>query len=95
MLGFSYSLEPVKENSQQRTLRATLSFGVAAVLGWPFTALLAVPFVLEELLLRGHANTYSLTARFGRLVKVAHLPVLLLVSLSRYSTVRVHRPLLY
>ena len=34
-----------------RTAAGIMWFGIGAVVGWPFAGLLAVPFVLEELLL--------------------------------------------
>lgn len=63
MLAFSYAVYPVSMTSSRlpwtfpsasrRTLLATLLFATGAVFGWPFSILLAVPFVFEELLLRG------------------------------------------
>lgn len=37
----------------ERLIVATLSFAAGAILGWPFAIILALPFVLEQLFLRG------------------------------------------
>lgn len=37
----------------ERLLLSTLSFAAGAVLGWPFAIILAIPFVFEQLFLRG------------------------------------------
>jgi alpha-1,2-mannosyltransferase len=51
-LGLSYAMAPVSSDSK-RTLRATLCFAASAIVGWPFSVLLAVPFVFEELCVCG------------------------------------------
>lgn len=54
MLAYSYYLEPSTTNTRgdRRVTMATISFALAAILGWPFAALLALPFVVEELFVK-------------------------------------------
>lgn len=54
MLAYSYYLEPSTTNirGDRRVTMATISFAIGAILGWPFAALLALPFVVEELLVK-------------------------------------------
>ncbi|KAH7105027.1 glycosyltransferase family 22 protein [Auriculariales sp. MPI-PUGE-AT-0066] len=63
MLGMSYFMFPTSALGSRlpynfptgfkRVLYATLSFAAGAVVGWPFSILLAIPFVFEELFLAG------------------------------------------
>ncbi|KAF9015664.1 glycosyltransferase family 22 protein [Cyathus striatus] len=48
-LAFSYALAPSKLADNRRTLSAVILFAAGAILGWPFSLALAIPFVLEEL----------------------------------------------
>ncbi|KAH9897963.1 glycosyltransferase family 22 protein [Cubamyces lactineus] len=52
-LAFAYALEPPSSSGTRRTLFATLAFATGAVLGWPFAIAVAIPFVIEELLVAG------------------------------------------
>ncbi|KAI5452293.1 mannosyltransferase [Naganishia albida] len=54
MLAYSYYLEPSTTNirGDRRVTMATISFAIGAILGWPFAALLALPFVVEEMLVK-------------------------------------------
>ncbi|KAG9087602.1 mannosyltransferase [Ceratobasidium sp. UAMH 11750] len=49
----SFSFAPPSSSRTQRTLAATVLFATSAIVGWPFSLLLAVPFVLEELFVYG------------------------------------------
>ncbi|KAF9486554.1 glycosyltransferase family 22 protein, partial [Pholiota conissans] len=49
----SYAFIPTSSKNARRTLAATLSFAVGAVVGWPFSLALAIPFVFEELFVYG------------------------------------------
>lgn len=49
----SFSFVPPSFSRVQRTLAATVLFATGAIIGWPFSLLLAVPFVIEELLVYG------------------------------------------
>ncbi|KEI38671.1 glycosyltransferase family 22 protein [Mixia osmundae IAM 14324] len=52
MLAYSFAMSPVS-SSFQRTVLATVCFAAGAIVGWPFSIVLAVPFVFEELVLSG------------------------------------------
>lgn len=55
MLGFSYGwhLATSTDTGTSRAYKATLCFAVGAIVGWPFSAALGVPFVLEQLFTTG------------------------------------------
>lgn len=80
MLGYSYAIEPVTTANKNRTLKATTAFGVAAILGWPFTAFLALPFVLEEVLTSGRDASLKVLKRLSGLVQAALPSLAMLVS---------------
>ncbi|TFK41811.1 asparagine-linked glycosylation 9 protein isoform a [Crucibulum laeve] len=48
-LAFSYAFTPASLNDNRRTLAATLLFAAGAIVGWPFSLALAIPFIFEEL----------------------------------------------
>ena len=52
-LAFSYALQAPQEKRSRRTMIATLAFAAGAIVGWPFSLAVAVPFVLEEMFLAG------------------------------------------
>lgn len=78
-LGWSFALEPVANNSD-RTAKAVLCFSAAAIVGWPFSILLAVPFVVEELFLRGRAGKYTFVSRLFGLIKGSSTSLALLAN---------------
>ncbi|KAF9469842.1 glycosyltransferase family 22 protein [Collybia nuda] len=53
LFAFSHAMEPASFRNSRRTLMATLSFATGAIVGWPFSLALAVPFVFEELFVFG------------------------------------------
>lgn len=55
MLASAWSFYPATSTAtgRSRALKATLCFAIGAIVGWPFSAVLAVPFVLEQLFLTG------------------------------------------
>ncbi|KAF8585144.1 glycosyltransferase family 22 protein [Ramaria rubella] len=53
LLAFSYALRLPEKFGTRRTILATFSFATGAIVGWPFSLLVAVPFVLEELFVCG------------------------------------------
>ncbi|KII93600.1 glycosyltransferase family 22 protein [Plicaturopsis crispa FD-325 SS-3] len=73
-LAFSYAFEPPSARNGYRTLISTVLFAAGAVVGWPFALALAIPFVLEELLVRGADRVASsawqtwIVARWTRLI---------------------------
>lgn len=46
---FSYSFAPSSAKNYLRTLATTILFATGAIVGWPFSLALAIPFVFEEL----------------------------------------------
>lgn len=108
----SFALEPARSQSvpaspalpsatTNRTLKATAAFASGALLGWPFALVLALPFVLEELLVysgnvvpAGRLLSF-LRARFIGLLKaglissVIALPILVIDTLYYGRTVLV------
>lgn len=48
-LAFAYSIIPSSSRNPHRTLYVTLLFATGAIVGWPFSLALAIPFVFEEL----------------------------------------------
>jgi alpha-1,2-mannosyltransferase len=95
-LAYSYALRPASLDEQgTRCARlATFWFAVGAIVGWPFSALLAVPFGVEQVFVRagdvveseGEALTAWWVKRVGRLVSaglmglIVVLPVVLVDS---------------
>ena len=55
MLAFSYSFHPATSDPTgiKRTYRATFFIALGAIVGWPFSAALGIPFVIEQLFLTG------------------------------------------
>ena len=52
-LAWSFSFQAPSQSTRSRTLGAVLCFAVGAVVGWPFSLFLAVPFVIEEVCVYG------------------------------------------
>lgn len=55
LLAFSYGFHPATSTptGQSRAIKTTVWVAVGAIVGWPFSAALGVPFVLEQLFLTG------------------------------------------
>lgn len=87
-VAFAVSMEPTTSRNKRRTMLATLAYAAGALVGWPFSIAVAVPFVFEELFLYG-GDTVSPQARFGwqvarwgRLIVCGLVAALLLVRTS-------------
>ncbi|KAI8987796.1 Alg9-like mannosyltransferase family-domain-containing protein [Mycotypha africana] len=52
-MAFSYALRPVSDVDNSRTYKTIFWIGLGAIGGWPFAALIGVPFAIEELLIFG------------------------------------------
>lgn len=85
MIAFAYALEPSSNKNWRRTLFATLAFATGAIVGWPFSAAVAIPFIFEEMFLYS-GDTVSpkdrlfwRIARWRRLVVCGLVAALLLV----------------
>lgn len=90
-LAFSYALEPPSVPNNRRTLIATLLFATGGIVGWPFSLALAIPYVLEELFVRGadivtpNEETVWMLTRLRRLVVSGALAALLFVRFPHHS----------
>ncbi|KAI0375445.1 glycosyltransferase family 22 protein [Pilatotrama ljubarskyi] len=91
-IAFAYALEPPSSDNMRRTLFATLAFASGAVVGWPFSLAVAVPFVLEELFVGGTDKVTSenrgwwLYARSKRMFTAAGVAALLFVPVVALDT---------
>ncbi|CAL1694092.1 unnamed protein product [Somion occarium] len=91
-IAFSWSIEPTNNRNFRRTLLSTLAFATGAVVGWPFALAVAIPFILEELVLRGTDIVPSekrvswLLARYGRLATCGAVAALLFVPVVALDT---------
>jgi hypothetical protein len=85
-LAFAYAVEPSSSTNYRRTYMATTTFAAGAIVGWPFALVVAVPFVFEELFMRGvdrvPANAYVswMLQRWQRLVMAGAVAALIFVS---------------
>ncbi|KAL7310854.1 mannosyltransferase [Mucor circinelloides] len=52
-MAFSYALRPVSDIDLKRTYTVVFWIGLGALGGWPFAALIGVPFAFEEVLIYG------------------------------------------
>ncbi|CAO3665119.1 unnamed protein product [Rhizopus microsporus] len=52
-MAYSYALRPVSDIDPTRTYRVVFWIGLGALAGWPFTALIGIPFAMEEVLIFG------------------------------------------
>ncbi|THH03959.1 hypothetical protein EW145_g5876 [Phellinidium pouzarii] len=52
-LALAYTLDAPALTNTRRPLFAVVSFAAGAIIGWPFSLAIAIPFVFEELFIRG------------------------------------------
>lgn len=71
MLAFSFVLQPPTFFTRNRAYGATFFFGLGGLFGWPFCAILGVPFVIEELLVYGRE---VMVDENGKVVQMARSP---------------------
>ncbi|WFD27558.1 dextrin dextranase [Malassezia nana] len=87
-VAMAWAMAPAGTEAWSRTWRATLSFAVGALAGWPFGLVIALPYVWEELFLRGCDTTCvkwrRATRWLGAVLAAAlvALPILLVDSLA-------------
>ncbi|KIP10081.1 glycosyltransferase family 22 protein [Phlebiopsis gigantea 11061_1 CR5-6] len=92
MVAFGFSLEAASNTNMRRTLYATLAFATGAIIGWPFSAAVAIPFVFEELYLYGQdtvapkARTSWRIARWKRFATCGLVAALLLIPVVAIDT---------
>ncbi|TFK77397.1 glycosyltransferase family 22 protein [Pluteus cervinus] len=86
-LAYSYAITPSSSSDTRRTLMATLSFAIGAIVGWPFALALAIPFVIEELFVYGADRVPTGTqlswfiGRWKRLISAGSVSLLVLLPL--------------
>ncbi|KAI0715109.1 glycosyltransferase family 22 protein [Earliella scabrosa] len=91
-LAFAYAVEPSTLSNTRRTLFATLAFASGAIVGWPFAAAVAVPFVIEELFVTGADKVTSesraswLVSRWKRMLTSTAVAALLFVPVVALDT---------
>lgn len=85
-IAFAHSIEPASNSNFRRTMISTLAFATGAIVGWPFSLAVAIPFVFEELFLYGTDKVMSenktawRVARWKRMLTCAAVAALLFVS---------------
>jgi alpha-1,2-mannosyltransferase len=52
-MAFSYVFRPVSDVDRSRTYKVVFWIGLGALAGWPFAALIGVPFAIEEVVIFG------------------------------------------
>lgn len=90
MLALSYGFHPATSTStgKSRAVKATVWTAVGAIVGWPFSAAMSIPFVIEQLFLTGGeiavgSARQSLTAkRWGTMIWAIALGATVAVSRS-------------
>ncbi|EJF67085.1 asparagine-linked glycosylation 9 protein isoform a [Dichomitus squalens LYAD-421 SS1] len=91
-LGFAHAMERPSNSNMRRTLFATLCFATGAIVGWPFSLAVAIPFVLEELFLTGadkvtsETRTSWLTTRWQRMAICGAIAALLFIPVVAIDT---------
>ncbi|KAF9896573.1 mannosyltransferase, partial [Lobosporangium transversale] len=83
MLFFSQMLQSPGQHSSKRTFWAIFWVGLGALLGWPFSAAVGLPFALEELLIHSRDHSKKKTVRFRdwrvmRLVRLTTFAIIVL-----------------
>ncbi|TFY64294.1 hypothetical protein EVJ58_g2719 [Rhodofomes roseus] len=92
-IAFSYALEPSSNKNMRRTMFSTLAFATGAIVGWPFSLAVAIPFVFEELFLYGTDKVTSenktswMIARWRRMFTCAAVAALLFIPVVALDTV--------
>ncbi|KAI7825165.1 Alg9-like mannosyltransferase family-domain-containing protein [Gamsiella multidivaricata] len=84
MMFFSQMLQPPRHHSGKRTFWAIFWVGLGALLGWPFSAAVGLPFALEELLVHSRNHSRKKTVRFRdwRMVRLLQLTTSTIVVLG-------------
>ncbi|KAI7894344.1 Alg9-like mannosyltransferase family-domain-containing protein [Mucor mucedo] len=70
-MAFSYALKPVSDIDRTRTYKVVFWIGLGALGGWPFAALVGLPFAAEEILIFGRD---TMTKEDGTVVRSLAVP---------------------
>jgi alpha-1,2-mannosyltransferase len=65
-MAFSYAFKPVSDVDLSRTYKVVFWIGLGALGGWPFAALIGIPFAIEEVLVFGRD---TMTTEDGTVVR--------------------------
>ncbi|KAI8993202.1 Alg9-like mannosyltransferase family-domain-containing protein [Pilobolus umbonatus] len=72
-MAFSYSLRPVSHVDRSRTYKVVFWIGLGSLAGWPFAALIGIPFAIEEVLIYGRDTTNGVRHPQWRVKRVVRL----------------------
>ncbi|KAI5477022.1 alpha-1,2-mannosyltransferase, glycosyltransferase family 22 protein [Pseudohyphozyma bogoriensis] len=86
MIGSAFAFTPVDGGLKRITI-ATVAFATAAIVGWPFAALLGVPLVFEQLFLRGTEKVAAGTSALWAAKRARNLFVAGVAGLSLFLPV--------
>ncbi|OBZ88717.1 Alpha-1,2-mannosyltransferase alg9 [Choanephora cucurbitarum] len=67
-MAFSYALRPVSDIESTRTYKTVFWIGLGSLAGWPFAALIGIPFAVEEMLVFGRNTS---TKKDGTIIRSA------------------------
>ncbi|KAI9272239.1 Alg9-like mannosyltransferase family-domain-containing protein [Helicostylum pulchrum] len=71
-MAFSYALKPVSDIDRSRTYKVVFWIGLGALGGWPFAALVGIPFAIEEVTIFGRDTMTQEDGTVVRSVAGAH-----------------------
>lgn len=71
-MAFSYALKPVSDIDRSRTYKVVFWIGLGSLAGWPFAALIGIPFVIEEITIYGRDTMETADGTIVRSVAGAH-----------------------
>lgn len=88
LLAFSHAIRLPNKSDTRRTVLATFFFATGAIVGWPFSLLVSVPFVLEELFVFGSDRVQSTDRGVWQWNRVKRLVFSGLMAASLFVSVR-------
>ncbi|KAI8148525.1 Alg9-like mannosyltransferase family-domain-containing protein [Fennellomyces sp. T-0311] len=71
-LAFSYALRQPNQITAKRTYRVVSCIGLGALVGWPFSAAIGIPFVIDEVLVYGHDGAVDAQGRVVQIIRPAN-----------------------
>ncbi|KAI8367633.1 Alg9-like mannosyltransferase family-domain-containing protein [Radiomyces spectabilis] len=71
-MAFSYILRPPSHVDRSRTYYAVFWIGLGALLGWPFSAILGLPFAIEEVVVYGRDTTIDKEGKVIQVIRSTH-----------------------
>lgn len=86
-MAYSYILRPPMHMNDKRTNFGVFWLGLGALLGWPFSGAIGIPFVIEELLVYGRETVMNAQGHAVQFVRPANWRVQRLVRLVKAATI--------